>query len=348
MQLRKLRHSKYLIGSTLGSGGFGTVYSASAITGTDEVAIKSTSDPAKVSDLENEYRMYLNIGDAVGFPAVFDLSCEADQSFLTMELLGKSIATLLRESKPHFSMKTVLMLIDQMLARVEFIHHKGILHRDLKPSNFLMGRGSKSNQVYLVDFGLATRYTRDGIGYRSFVGTSSFASINSQIGMAVSRRDDLESLGYVFVYMATGSLPWRFCASPSRSSDIASAKLSVSPADLCLGLPDEFQRYMEAVRNLEYDEMPDYAGYRKLFRQLFQHLQFEYDYKYDWVTTVKSQLSFEIVFPKLLTRRDSKPSCPGPKKGTKKLSSKKAQSPPPHPAKPVVSSPAIRKVSSVI
>ncbi|KAK8483899.1 hypothetical protein V6N11_081603 [Hibiscus sabdariffa] len=56
------------------------------------------------------------------------------------------------------SLKSVLMLADQMINRVEFVHSKSFLHRDLKPDNFLMGLGRRANQVYIIDFGLAKKY----------------------------------------------------------------------------------------------------------------------------------------------------------------------------------------------
>ena len=75
-----------------------------------------------------------------------------------MDLLGPSIEDLFNFQKRKFTLKTTLMLGDQMLSRIEYIHSKGYLHRDLKPDNFLMGVGKKKTQVYAIDFGLAKKY----------------------------------------------------------------------------------------------------------------------------------------------------------------------------------------------
>ena len=75
-----------------------------------------------------------------------------------MDLLGANLESLHSLCNKRFTLKTALMLADQMITRIEYVHNKHFLHRDMKPDNFLMGHGKKQHKVYLIDFGLAKRF----------------------------------------------------------------------------------------------------------------------------------------------------------------------------------------------
>ncbi|CAN6867158.1 unnamed protein product [Brassica oleracea] len=130
---------------------------------------------------------------------------EMDQyNVLVMDLLGPSLEHLFSHCDKRFTLKTVFMLADQMINHLEFVHSKSYLHRDLNPR--------RADQVYIIDFGLAKKY-RDGSTHRHIpyrenrIGTPSYVSVNTHLGIEQSRRDDMESLGYVFMYFLRGSLP---------------------------------------------------------------------------------------------------------------------------------------------
>ncbi|KAL8102605.1 hypothetical protein AgCh_027211 [Apium graveolens] len=249
-----------------------------------------------------------------------------------MDLLGPSLEDLFNFCNRKLSLKTVLMLADQMINRVEFVHTKSFLHRDIKPDNFLMGLGRRANQVsdlltcnmllhvtsfsyqalvkayvyfllvqvYVIDFGLAKKFrdssTHQHIPYRenkNLTGTARYASMNTHLGIEQSRRDDLESLGYVLMYFIRGSLPWQGLKAGNKKQKyekISEKKVSTSIESLCRGYPTEFASYFHYCRSLRFEDKPDYAYLKRIFRELFIREGFQFDYVFDW-TILKYQQS---------------------------------------------------------
>jgi serine/threonine protein kinase len=212
-----------------------------------------------------------------------------------MDHLGKSLEELFENSGRRFSLKTVLMIADQMLVRIEYLHDKNILHRDIKPDNFMMGQGRMSNLLYVIDLGLSRKFrdpkTGQHIPFREgkpLLGTARYTSINTHLGIEQSRRDDLEGIAYVLIYFLQGTLPWMGLKAPNRKQKheaIAEKKIVTGLDVLCSGLPSEFAVFLNEVRRLDFSDRPDYALYRRLFRELFIREGFVFDYNYDWVQT---------------------------------------------------------------
>lgn len=145
----------------------------------------------------------------------------------------------------------------------------------------------------MIDFGLAKKYRDKRVKHirfrqmenREITGTTRYASVNAHKGMELSRRDDLESIGYVLLYFCKGSLPWQGLQARNdqeRYKLITEKKLSISVERLCRELPDEFKDYLNYCKGLQFDEEPDYEFLRGLFRQLALKMEIEYDGVFDW------------------------------------------------------------------
>ena len=179
------------------------------------------------------------------------------------------------------------------LQRIEFVHSRHFLHRDIKPDNFLIGIGKKQHYVYVIDFGLAKRFrdpkSGEHIPYRdckNLTGTARYASVNTHLGIEQSRRDDLESLGFVLMYFNKGNLPWQGLPARTKKEKyekIRDKKLSSSIESLTKGLPEEFTIYLNYCRGLKFEEKPDIGYLRKLFKDLFYRMGYEYDFVFDWM-----------------------------------------------------------------
>lgn len=205
---------------------------------------------------------------------------------MAMDLLGPSIEDLFNKCSRKFSLKTVLQIADQMLERIDTMHARHLIHRDIKPANFVIGGGivkgvDHVNTIFAVDFGLSKRYRhpknlhhmphREG---RSLTGTPRYASINNHIGVEQSRRDDLESLGYVFIYLLNGSLPWQGLKAKNPQKKyrlILEKKQDISIQQLCSGIPREFGDILAYARALSFDARPDIPRLRKLLRECYHN-----------------------------------------------------------------------------
>ncbi|XP_077254196.1 casein kinase 1-like protein 2 [Tasmannia lanceolata] len=308
--------NKFRLGRKIGSGSFGEIYLGTNIQTNEEVAIKLENVKTKHPQLLYESKLYRILQGGTGIPNVRWFGVEGDYNVLVMDLLGPSLEDLFNFCSRKLSLKSVLMLADQMINRVEFVHAKSFLHRDIKPDNFLMGLGRRANQVYVIDFGLAKKYrdtsTHQHIPYRenkNLTGTARYASMNTHLGIEQSRRDDLESLGYVLMYFLRGSLPWQGLKAGTKKQKyekISERKVSTSIEALCRGYPTEFASYFHYCRSLRFDDKPDYAYLKRIFRDLFIREGFQFDYVFDW-TILKYQQSQIGGAP---------PRAPGPGAGT--------------------------------
>jgi len=283
---------RYKLIRKIGSGSFGDIYLALNLTNGEEVAVKLEAVKARHPQLLYESKVYRLLQGGVGIPHVRWFGQEKDYNVLVLDLLGPSLEDLFNFCSRRFTMKTVLMLADQMIGRIEYVQNKNFIHRDIKPDNFLMGIGRHCNKVYLIDFGLAKKYrdshTKTHIQYRedkNLTGTARYASINAHLGIEQARRDDMESLGYVLMYFNRSSLPWqglRAATKKQKYEKISEKKMSTPIEVLCRGYPAEFAMYLNYCRGLRFEEMPDYMYLRQLFRILFRTLNHQYDYVFDW------------------------------------------------------------------
>ncbi|KNZ75498.1 Casein kinase I like protein [Termitomyces sp. J132] len=285
---------KYRVEEEIANGGCGTVFLGVHTIAGKEVAIKLepaiTNKSGTNSPLRQESKIYKTLMGGTGVPWIMWSGRQGDYNVMVIDLLGPSLEDLFKMCNRHFSVKTVLLLADQLISRIEFIHSNSLLHRDIKPANFVMGTGKAAHMVNVIDFGLAKKFrdskTLNHIPYKQDdfhgVGTSLFAAINTHLGVESSRRDDLESLAYMLIYFLRGTLPWRKLRAPNMPPPPISPTTSNPKPLLTVGLPEEFDVLYKYARGLEFDDLPDYEGLRNLFRGLATKIGMEYDGVYDW------------------------------------------------------------------
>ena len=327
---------RWRLGRKVGSGSFGDIYQGTNLESGEPVAIKLEPLKSRHPQLLYESRIYKILHHntssvtahpvgPVGIPEVKWYGTEGDYTVMIIDLLGPSLEDLFSFCGRKFSLKTTLMLADQILARMEYIHAKSFLHRDIKPDNFLMGTGKRGHIVYIIDFGLAKKYrdprTNQHIPYRegkNLTGTARYCSLYTHLGAEQSRRDDLEAVGYILLYFLRGSLPWQGLKATTKQEKydrISEKKMSTSVDSLCKGYPPELAVYMNYCRALRFEDKPDYSYLRKLFRDLFTKEGYETDYVFDW--TVKRIQESLTASPVLETDRAGKIESTAEKKESK-------------------------------
>lgn len=291
-------NSKLALGELIGSGSFGNVHLVKHAHYKKKLAIKIATQDDEGVELDSrgflfkEAKIMNELKDEPGFPRMKDYRSTTDLTYVVMNLLGPSVDNLFRSCCRKFSLKTGLLLMTQMLDRVESLHKHGLIHRDLKPDNFVIGSEDHPEALYLIDFGLAKVYRNQEGRHISMkdrgtlIGNVRFSSVDAHEGREQSRKDDLYSLGYIFVYLVKGKLPWmevKSLTSEKRFEEVLECKKRTNIQDLCAGLPNPLVKYFEYLETLPFTEGPSYFYLKKLFTEYMDQHNLETDYAYDWV-----------------------------------------------------------------
>jgi len=284
--------NKYFVRDKIGSGSFGQLYSAVNKETNSLVAVKiEKRNPNASLTLQKEAKVLTELKGEQGFSSVAHFGKTPSINYLVMDLYGNDLEKLRKNASHGLSLKTVLMLAEQMLCMIETLHNKGFVHRDIKPENFCMSKDVKE-ELRFIDFGLTRSFYDDAgkhikcVEKKGLIGTARYASIHSHLGLEQSRRDDLESIGYVLIYLLKGKLPWQKINAFTRIEKyekIAEKKMEIAMSKLCHGLPGEFATYMSYVKGLDFEQTPDYKYLKGLFKAIFTRNSYEFDYVYNWI-----------------------------------------------------------------
>jgi serine/threonine protein kinase len=277
---------KYKLINKIASGSFGEVYLT--LDKSDNKYASKVEDKNSRSRLLAEYKIYKNLqknGMNIGIPHISDFIETQKQNILVMQLLGKDLDELHKGFKSQFNLNTVLKLGIAIITLLEQLHNVGFIHRDIKPNNFLTGYDDIDN-IYIMDFGLSKQFINNGKHIdlkveRELIGTARYASINIHLGFEPSRRDDLESVGYMLIYFLNGKLPWQGLKEKKGENKIkmiGECKMSTNLNKLCYNLPECFIKYIKYCRNLKFEEKPDYEYLKALFNncQRTENINLEY------------------------------------------------------------------------
>ena len=295
---KKLLFNKYRIKRIIYKSSNCVIYEGINIKNNESVAMKCEKRTAMINLVESEayFLVYLK---GFGIPKIISYGISGLYNILIEELLGLSISSFwkLKKNKNKSKselLKDICMIALQGIDRLEYIHSKNVIHRDIKPHNFLIGK-KDPKIIYLIDFGFSRKYRSSRTGkhikfqtLKYTCGTLRFLSMNGNRGYELSRRDDLESLGYMLIYLAKNNLPWLKLELEDKEEkiiirEIFKLKNTITPEKLCMGLNEEFVEYMKYVRNLEFEGKPDYNYLKGLFISILSRNELKNDLLFSWI-----------------------------------------------------------------
>ena len=275
---KKFRPLKHLC-----KGAFCDIYAGINILTKEKVAIKVEERYKMDKNLETECYFLFSL-KGLGIPKVISFGHNKEYDILVMPLLGKSLHEIQSTKNFNFEFKDICLMAIQIIERIQWVHSQKIIHRDIKPDNFLIGLDDP-NIIYLIDFGLSKKYRSSITGnhikctlIKKFVGSLRYASINALRLREQSRKDDLESIGYMLIYLIKSHLPWDNIKIDNKRSSylkFSQYKKNISPELLCNNLPEEFTDYIKYVRNLNFEDEPDYNYLKSLFQIMLNKQGFE-------------------------------------------------------------------------
>jgi serine/threonine protein kinase len=283
--------NKYIIHNKIGNGKFGTVYKGIYKKNNNLVAIKI--DNSRTSLLKNETTIlkYLYDHGCRQIPVVFwygiiEPGACLVMSFYDCSLLDyvKTTIALNNNDETQQNMSKINKIMASCIQILESIHKQYIIHRDIKPDNFMI----HNSKIYIIDFGLATFYIDDqrkhiiDAGSRNCIlGTPKYVSYNVHNGCLPSRRDDLISLGYMYIFMYCRELGWD---NISMNSAVANNNITdeidilhyknikrkelkqlENLESICKNINEQITRYLDYCYNLKYDDLPNYNALIELY-----------------------------------------------------------------------------------
>lgn len=258
---------KYKIINKLGEGSFGKIFLGENIYTGEKIAIKIEFS-SESSVLRNEAKIYKYLDKCDGIPKMRTFGIEGKFNYMVIDLLGESLESLRVRYGGKVDIDKVVEIGIQMINNIERLHKLGIIHRDIKPENFLFN--VENTSLKIIDFGLARRYLNEKGEHikeehgRKLTGTARYVSINVHKGITPSRRDDMESIIYILIYLLNGELPWQNVKKKGRNENIMKKKQSLEFKKEY----KEMEELMKKTRALGYAEKPDYNKCREIIKSL--------------------------------------------------------------------------------
>ena len=274
----------------LGTGIFSNIYAGTLDSTKEAVAVK-IQQKNKYNYVSNEIMIYKKLNGLEGIPKIYWSGNFHRNYTIVMQVLGRSVQKYFYNLNKNLALEEIKDIGIQALNILESIHNRGIVHGDIKPSCFYLGL-NENFKIYLADFGFAFGFNNNLTGNHkpeySFADPKFCSKNCCQQNYQKSRRDDIESLGYILVYLMNGFFPWEFS---NNALNIKQIKLSTSLNDLCSGISSNIKEFIRYSWNLKFYEKPNYNHLRDLLNNF--NLIYVPKIKFNEIKTKENSLSEE-------------------------------------------------------
>ena len=281
----------------IGTGSFINTYIGYNMENNREVAVKINKEKKKLTTSVIEIEVLKKTKGIIGFPEIQYFQKYKRYDIVIQDLLGPSLKKLINFYGGPFDINTIGLIGIEIITRIKALHSLGILHNDLKPSNFSWGIFINNNieyrkTIFMIDFGLCTLYKKlikDNLIYldeenndnKSFIsdhhykryGNLEYMSIDVLNGKRATRKTEMESFIYIIIFLFKLKLPWSSVKSKSyldRLNKIRQIHYITKLDKLCEGIPYQILFILNHIRNLPYDERPNYELYEKVLKDLIK------------------------------------------------------------------------------
>ena len=266
-----------ILDEEIGSGSYSKVFKATDPKIDHPIAVKVVASEL-ISQLLIEKKVLQKLSNSMYFPKYYWIKKAENKAMLGLELLGLSLTKYaLSETLPSYKL---YKLISQSLSAIRKLHKSGFIHNDIKPSNFCINKdikNSKKHNIKLIDFGLASKYLNSVKNHNSrsfikFTGNLAFCSENVACGISSSRRDDLESLFYVAIFLEKKNLPWL----KAGNDHLRVVELRMKNKEsLTKNMPKEIDQALQYCKQLKFDEKPNYSFLKGLLKSCIKKMKNE-------------------------------------------------------------------------
>ena len=223
---------------------------------------------SEINTLKRETQIYQYLGKRIGIPSVKWYGTIDKYNYMVLPLYLYSldkyhIIHKNNKNENTFSLDKIFEIGKNIINLLKYVHEKRLIHRDIKPDNFCV---DNKNQIHIIDFGMCKQYKNEDEEHipirfeKTIIGTLRYISINIHDGTEPSRRDDLESVGYILLFLLYGKLVWDnvyIDKMKDMKQQCTNTNTNIEP---------RIQEYIIWTRQLEFDETPDYEYIIQLFQ----------------------------------------------------------------------------------